>query len=270
MRGLLVAVATMLALLALVDFVGWQVEAFKTSGETQKQAESTSQRTPSARESLAGPLEDGLVAYKARAFDQAVQLLKPLAEKGVPEAQEKIGRLYERGKGLPKNFAQAEYWYRKAAAQGDAAAQARLGFMYYLGEGVMRDPAQAASWYAKGAAKGNPLAQVGLGFMSMEGIGTPEDFAAAARWFAKAANQGNAQAMQALAALYEHGKGVPKSDVQALKWTILGSDDDGEYEQELFDRARRRAREMSERMPPDQVSEAEQAARSWRADRVRN
>ena len=218
---------------------------------------------------LAGPLEDGLAAYKAREFDRAVQLLKPLADKGDPEAQEKIGRLFERGMGVKKDFTQAEYWYRKAAEQGDPAAQARLGFMYRIGEGVTRDPRQAARWYAMGAAKGNPLAEVGLGFMSMEGIGTPADFGAAAGWFDKAANQGDASAMLALAALYERGKGVAKSDVQALKWTILATHDDGEYEQELFDRAKRLRGEMSDRMPPDQVGEAERAARSWQANRLK-
>jgi len=110
---------------------------------------------------------------------------------------------------------------------------------------------------------------VGLGFMSMEGIGTPADFGAAAGWFDKAANQGDASAMLALAALYERGKGVAKSDVQALKWTILATYDDGEYEPELFDRAKRLRQEMSDRMPPDQVSEAERAARSWQANRLK-
>jgi TPR repeat protein len=218
---------------------------------------------------LAGPLEDGVAAYKTREFDKAVQLLKPLADKGVPEAQEKIGRLFERGMGLPKDFTQAEYWYRQAAEKGDPAAQARLGFMYRIGEGVTRDPKQAAKWYALSAAKGNPLAQVGLGFMSIEGIGTPADFGAAAGWFEKAANQGDASAMLALAALYERGKGVAKSDVQALKWTILATYDDGEYEEELFDRAKRLRKEMSERMPPDEVAEAERAARSWQANRLK-
>ena len=43
---------------------------------------------------VAGPLEDGLAAYKAREFDKAVQLLKPRADEGNADAQQKIGRLY--------------------------------------------------------------------------------------------------------------------------------------------------------------------------------
>ena len=182
-----------------------------------------------------------------------MQLLKPLADKGNADAQEKIGRLYERGKGLPKDFTQAEYWYRKAAEQGDPAAQARLGFMYRIGEGVTRDPKQAAKWYAMGATKGNPLAQVGWSWRWKASARRPID--AAAGWFDKAANQGDASAMLALAALYERGKGVAKSDVQALKWTILATYDDGEYEQELFDRAKLRG--LREIRPPGRRGRAE-------------
>jgi len=64
----------------------------------------------------AGALEDGLAAYQARDFDKAVKLLQPLADLGNPQAQRVIGRLYHRGKGLPKDADKAAQWYRKASA----------------------------------------------------------------------------------------------------------------------------------------------------------
>src|SRR5258707_12678552 len=79
---------------------------------------------------LAGPLEDGVAAYTKGDFDNAVRLLRPLAEAGNAVAQEKLGRLYQRGKGVPRDFELAIAWYRKAAEQGDAAAEGRLGFLY--------------------------------------------------------------------------------------------------------------------------------------------
>lgn len=213
----------------------------------------------------AGPLEDGIAAYNARNFDKAVELLQPLAEKGNnPQAQEKIGRLYHRGKGLPKDAGKAAEWYKKAADQGDAAAAARLGSMYWIGEGVPRDPEQAAKWYALGASKGNALAQVGIGYMSMQGSGTPVDFKAAASWFAKSAEQGDASAMLALGTLFELGKGVPKDVVQAYKWYALAAVDDGEYEQDLFDRARRSRDELAKKITPAQVEEGEREVRKWK------
>jgi len=214
---------------------------------------------------VAGPLEDGIAAYNAKNFDKAVELLQPLAEKSNnPQAQEKIGRLYHRGKGLPKDAGKAAEWYLKAAEQGDAPAAARLGSMYWIGEGVPRDPNQAVKWYVLGASKGNPLAQVGIGYMSMEGIGTTVDFAAAAGWFNRAAEQGDASAMLALGTLFELGKGVPKDVVQAYKWYSLATVDDGEYEQELFDRAKRSRDALARKITRAQVEEGEREARNWK------
>ena len=40
---------------------------------------------------------------------------------------------------------------------GNAVAQARLGWMYEKGEGVPQDYAQAAAWYLKAAEQGNAV-----------------------------------------------------------------------------------------------------------------
>ena len=210
----------------------------------------------------AGPLEDGLEAYKKGDFDTAVRLLKPLAEEGNAQAEEKLGRMYQRGKGLPKNFERAVEWYRKAAEKGDPAAQGRLGFLYRVGAGVPRDLKLAMEWYRKAAEQGNPLAQVGLGYMLMDGSGDKPDIEAAAGWFSKAAEQGDALAMLALGTLYELGRGVAKDWVQAHKWYALASVDDGEYEQDLFDRAKRAKEELAKQMTAAQIAEAERLARA--------
>lgn len=54
-------------------------------------------------------------------------------------------------------------WYRKAADQGHAAAQLNLGLMYESGRGVARDDAEALSWMRKSADGGNAAAQHHLG-----------------------------------------------------------------------------------------------------------
>jgi TPR repeat protein len=211
---------------------------------------------------LAGPLEDGLAAYKKGDFDTAVRLLQPLAEQGEPQAEEKLGRMYQRGKGVPKDFARAVEWYRKAAERGDAAAQGRLGFLYRVGAGVPRDLKLAQKWYRQAADQGNPLAQVGLGYMLMDGSGEKPDVEGAAAMFSKAAAQGDALAMLALGTLYELGRGVSRDWVLAHKWYALASIDDGEYEQDLFDRAKRAKEELAKQMSPAQIAEAERLARA--------
>lgn len=210
----------------------------------------------------AGPLEDGLEAYKKGDFETAVRLLQPLAEQGNPQAEEKLGRMYQRGKGLPKDFERAVEWYRKAAEKGDAPAQGRLGYLYRVGAGVPQDMKLALKWYRASAEQGNPLAQVGLGYMLLDGSSDRPDVVAAAGWFTKAAEQGDALAQLALGTLYELGSGVTRDFVQAHKWYALASVDDGEYEQDLFERAKRAKEELAKQMTPAQIAEAERLARA--------
>ena len=40
---------------------------------------------------------------------------------------------------MPQDYAQALAWYRKAVEQGEARAQEDLGDLYYKGRGVPRD-----------------------------------------------------------------------------------------------------------------------------------
>ena len=58
-------------------------------------------------------------------------------------AQYNLGVMYENGRGVPQNDAEAVKWYRKAAEQGLASAQNNLGVMYANGEGVPQNDAEA-------------------------------------------------------------------------------------------------------------------------------
>ena len=59
-----------------------------------------------------------------------------------------------------QNDAEAVKWFHKAAEQGNATAQYNLGRMYQNGEGVTRDFAEARRWYQKAAAQGHEDAKV--------------------------------------------------------------------------------------------------------------
>ncbi len=70
------------------------------------------------------------------------------AQRGDAEAQFELGKNYETGRiGLPKDFAQAEHWYREAAVQGDPYAEASLGLLYQFGKGLSQDRVQALMWF---------------------------------------------------------------------------------------------------------------------------
>ena len=79
-------------------------------------------------------LHSGIMAFEAKHFSRAMQLLSPLAEQGDPEAQYRVAIMYQGGLGMAKNDTQAFKWMREAAEKGHALAQHGLGFMYMEGE----------------------------------------------------------------------------------------------------------------------------------------
>ena len=97
----------------------------------------------------------GMSAYEAGDYATALKEWRPLAEKGNTDAQYGLGLIYDSGKGVPQNNAEAVRWYRMAAEQGDADAQSSLGFLYAKGQGVPQDLVQAHLWLYLAAAQGD-------------------------------------------------------------------------------------------------------------------
>ena len=63
----------------------------------------------------AGPLEDGLNAYREQDYATALEVWRPLAEQGVAPAQYRLGTLYAEGKGVEQSDTTAAAWYHRAA-----------------------------------------------------------------------------------------------------------------------------------------------------------
>ena len=91
----------------------------------------------------------GKEQYDAKHYDKAFPLLKKAAEKGNKKAQYRLGRCYEKGRGVAANNATAYQWYSKSAAQDYAKAQYRLGKWYLKGKHVTADKKKAKSWLHK-------------------------------------------------------------------------------------------------------------------------
>jgi hypothetical protein len=96
--------------------------------------------------------------------------------------------MYDKGRGVPQDYAKALQWYRKAAEQGDAGAQYILG-LYEIGEGVPLDYAEVVKWSRKAAEQGVAEAQYNLGVDYKFGQGVPQDYAQAHMWFNLAASR---------------------------------------------------------------------------------
>jgi TPR repeat protein len=75
---------------------------------------------------LAGPWEDGMVAYNRGDYLPAIRLFHPLAEQGNPKAQTQIGTMYRKGEGTASSLTRAFMWFSVAARRGDDKAKAGL------------------------------------------------------------------------------------------------------------------------------------------------
>ncbi len=139
---------------------------------------------------VAGPLEDGRVAYARGDYATALRLLRPLVDQGNADAQDILGIMYFVGQGVPQNRAEATKLYRLSAEQGNAHAQDNLGFAYLDGVEAQQDFAEAAKWYSKAADQGNIDAQFNLGEMYEQGTGVPQDYVLAYMWFSLVAAPG--------------------------------------------------------------------------------
>jgi TPR repeat protein len=105
-----------------------------------------------------------------------------------------------------KDFSDAIAWYRKGAAAGDLFAQNNLGEMFERGRGIHRDDKQARDWYGRAAEAGFGPGQFNYARMLLAGTGGPADRAAAVQWLQKADRNGVAPAKAALRQIAAAGK----------------------------------------------------------------
>ena len=83
------------------------------------------------------------------------------AESGDATAQYNLGGMYQAGRGVPQDAAEAVKWTRLAADQGLAVAQENLGFMYRDGRGVPQDDVETYAWFSVAAGDRFPNAAKG-------------------------------------------------------------------------------------------------------------
>ena len=88
----------------------------------------------------------GLTAAHKGDFATAFKEWKPLAEQGNAGAQYNLAVMYQRGRGVPRDFKEAVRLYTLAAEKGFAEAQNNLSNRYYYGEGVIKDIVYAHMW----------------------------------------------------------------------------------------------------------------------------
>ncbi|HEY2865069.1 MAG TPA: tetratricopeptide repeat protein [Casimicrobiaceae bacterium] len=202
-------------------------------------------------------LKEGYEALSKKDYVAAANEYRPLAQRGDPEAQYRIGRMYEFGNGYPQDKAQGIAWIRKAAAQGHADAEQELGVIYATGDGVKQDNVQAVAWFRKAAEQGDATAQYNLGLLYAKGQGIARDYGQAFDWWRKSAIQGNADAQFKLAVVYHTGQGAAQDEVFALANATIAARN-GDKENIDY------RNEIAKPLTPEQRRRATALANAWK------
>ena len=108
--------------------------------------------------------EKGLEYEKQGDYVNAMQFYLQASQENNAEAQLRIGMMYFTGKGVPKDRAETEKWYKLSAQNGNSHALYILGSWYEYGrEGYAIDYQKASDYYLKAAQKGHARSQCHLG-----------------------------------------------------------------------------------------------------------
>jgi len=172
-------------------------------------------------------LERGWDAYLASRYSEAWRELKPLADRGNPDAQYYIGTMVQHGHGTRAHARRAAEWYALAGRQGHALALFALGFLLFYGGGdgegeIYADPNAAAPWLLHAAQRHVVPAQHLVGRMYRDGIGLPADPQKALEWTRRAAEVGMVPAQFDVGLLLASQPGLDKA-LEAYKWFELAA-----------------------------------------------
>ncbi|MDR1686627.1 MAG: sel1 repeat family protein [Desulfovibrio sp.] len=143
------------------------------------------------------------------------------AEKGQGQAMLNLGRLYEEGVGVPRNFTKALEWYQKAADAGVKEAYMRLGLCREIGMGATADMGKAVAAFEKAAALSHAPAQHKLAGLYLQGRGLPRDESKGFALLTQAADAGETAALFDLGVILRDGLFGRKADPEKARARFL-------------------------------------------------
>ncbi len=188
----------------------------------------------SVQQALQAGVHD-LLAGDARS---SVEALTYAADGGEPLAQWKLGRMYARGEGVPRDDTKAySYFERLVESYNEddpdrpdiaAISNAFVSVGVYCLNGIPNseikpDPERALEMFQYAATNfGDSDAQYNLARMYMDGAaGLARNNMRAARWLALAADKGHHPAQALLGHLLFLGEGVPRQRARGLMWLTI-------------------------------------------------
>ena len=118
-----------------------------------------------AAQALGNDVRTGYDAFRSGDYARAMEILRPLADRGDARAQYLVSAMYFEGAGVPADESEAVKWVRMSAVRGFVLAEYTLGTWYFSGSGGTKDYARAEKWLSRAAEKGHAKAQYNLGFL---------------------------------------------------------------------------------------------------------
>ncbi len=144
----------------------------------------------------------------------AIEWVRAAADCGIAEAQVRLGRVLLEDGDASAAFA----CFRRAADGGDRDGRNMLGRCFENGWGMAKDFAQAVCHYRIAADAGLDWAQYNLGHMLLSGSGVAQNRDAAFARYRQAAVQGHVRAMNLVGRCYEEGWGTARDLERAKAW----------------------------------------------------
>lgn len=193
-----------------------------------QEAEAQKDRERAVREETARKAE---LLYKDERYAEAIPLLEVSCTSGIMAACQRLGSMYDEGKGVAKDYSRAFALYSKACDSGDAGGCNSLGSMFDIGKGAAKDDTKAVALYTKACDGGSAEGCNDLGtlYLAGRGVGVHERFAdcgnycdsakdypTALKLFSKACDTGSADGCFYLGSMYSESYGVTEDESMAL------------------------------------------------------
>ncbi len=166
--------------------------------------------------------EEAIELLKQDKYAKAVALLQEGAERNFPKTQYLLGRCYEEGWGVSKNFSEAFKWYKKASNQELPEAKLKTGAFYFYGLGTDQSY-DLAFQLISSTSETTPESDCILGMMYFYGLGVDKDYSLGITKLVKAATLGNGRAQNVLGLAYETGIGVAQNNDSTFYYFSLAS-----------------------------------------------
>jgi TPR repeat protein len=186
-------------------------------------------------------LRSGAQMLRDGQIDQGVTALEYAAERGLPSAMWKLGRIYADGDGVGRDQKRAFDYFRSLTrahayeppnsphARFVANAFVSLGHFHLHGipnSDVKADAVVAHQMFRHAASYfGDPEAQYQVGRMYLNGSGTEKDAVQASRWLRLAADAGQRNAQALLGSILFRGTSpLPRQAAMGLFWLTVAKD----------------------------------------------